>query len=530
MIIIRNLKFPLSADFENFDDTVSSYLGVNLKNDEVILYKRAVDARDKSNIYFNCSVVVSSHNESKLLKNLKKWKPEPFFLKDYDFPKAENSAKRPLVVGFGPAGMFAALSLAKAGLKPIVIEQGKDGDSRLKDVEEFFKGGALNERSNIQFGEGGAGTFSDGKLNTGIKDPRIRAVLKIFAENGAGEQILYDAKPHIGTDVLINVVKNIREQIILLGGDVLFQHKLVGIESENGKVCAAKVEADGRIIAIEADKIVLAPGHSARDTFLLLKNMGVTLNPKPFAVGVRIEHLQSEINVAQFGDFADSEYLGAADYRLATHLENGRGVFTFCMCPGGEVVNASSEKGGVAVNGMSNSHRDGKNANSAVLVGVEIDDFYKGDCLDGIEFQRKIEQSVFSLGNGLPLCQRFGDFNTSKSTDKGDVAKVLPSVKSGVRYGDISKAFPEFITDSLKEGIKAFGKKLKGFDDDEALLIAPETRSSSPIRILRNDEFLASYIGLYPCGEGAGYAGGITSAAVDGLKCAEWVVSHINRE
>ena len=530
MIILRNLKFPLSADFENLRDTLSKILRVNFQNDTVHLYKKAVDARDKSNVYFNCSVVISSHNESKLLKILKKWKAEPFFLNEYDYPKTEKSAKSPIVVGFGPAGMFAAISLAKAGLKPIVIEQGKDADSRLKDVQAFFSGEQLNERSNIQFGEGGAGTFSDGKLNTGIKDPRIKEVLKVFAENGAGEQILYDAKPHVGTDVLINVVKNIREKIIRLGGTVLFEHKLIGIETENGKVTAAKIESNGEVKTFLSDKIILAPGHSARDTFLMLKNMGVEITPKPFAVGVRIEHMQQDINAAQYGDFANSEYLGAADYRLATHLENGRGVFTFCMCPGGEVVNASSENGGIVVNGMSNSRRDGKNANSAVLVGVEVQDFYNGDCLDGIEFQRKIEQAVFSLGQGLPICQRFGDFSNLKPTDEKDVKNVLPSVKTGVSYGDISKVFPEFINESLKEGIKEFGKKLKGFDDEDALLIAPETRSSSPVRVLRNEEFLSSPIGLYPCGEGAGYAGGITSAAVDGLKTAEWVVEHINRQ
>lgn len=522
MIIVRDIKMPLDTDFEDLLPILSKRLKLNsIKS--VRLFKKAVDARKKEDIVFNCSFLLETDNDGLSLKKLKSFNADSYVEKEYKFQKVDGSFLRPIVVGFGPAGMFAALSLARAGLCPIVLERGYDVDQRIKDVNLFFKTNKLNETSNIQFGEGGAGTFSDGKLNTGIKDVRIRTVLKIFSEHKAGENILYDSKPHIGTDILVNVVKSIREEIISLGGEVLFTHRLIDVNVKNNRISSVMAETPNGIKELECDRLILAIGHSARDTFLMLKNKGFAMEPKPFAIGARIEHLQSEINRSQYGKFASHKALGAADYRLAEHLSNGRGVFTFCMCPGGEVVNASSEIGRVAVNGMSYNARDGKNANSAVLVGVETADYYKADVLDGMYFQQRIEEKAFNVGKGLPVSQNLGEFLNNGISN----GSVIPSAKTGVTFGEISEVLPSFVTESLKEGILLFDRKLKGFASPSAVLTAPETRSSSPVRILRNLEGMSSIYGIYPCGEGAGYAGGITSAAVDGLKVAETIISSL---
>ena len=524
MILINNINLPLNADFADLKPIMAKEL--KLSSDKIVsakLYRKSVDARKKDNVHFCCSVLVEINaNEISVLKKCKN--AVLYSQKPYEWKKAKYiPEKPPVVVGFGPAGMFCALTLARAGLNPIVIERGGNVDDRINAVNNFFSGGKLNTESNVQFGEGGAGTFSDGKLNTGIKNPRCRTVLEVFNSFGAPDKILIDAKPHIGTDILIDVVKNIREEIISLGGKVLFDTKLNDIKTENGKIVSIKANE----IEIICNNLVIATGHSARDTFKMLLNNGIEMVRKPFAIGVRIEHLRKDIDKALYGDFAVSPYLGAADYKLAVHLKNGRGVYTFCMCPGGEVINSSSEENGLAVNGMSKSKRNGVNSNSALLVGIEPDDFSDDDVLSGCSFQQKIEEKAYAIGNGAVPVTTVGEFVFG---DKFEISKVKPTVKPDFKYSNLSDIFPEFVTESLKEGILEFGKKIKGFDDKSAVITAPETRSSSPVRILRDTELESvSVKGIYPCGEGAGYAGGIVSAAVDGMTVAEKIIENLNQ-
>lgn len=522
MILVTNLKLPLSTNFNNLKEEIKKapeLKGLNVLS--AALFKKSIDARKKSNIHFCCSVLISVEGkEEKIIKRLKS--AQIYKEKEYTFTTGKSSNSRPVVVGFGPAGMFAAYTLAVAGLKPIVLERGKAVDERLIDVERFWQGKGLDPESNVQFGEGGAGTFSDGKLTTGIKDIRCRAILKAFATNGAKKEILTDAKAHIGTDILRVVVKNIRSKIIEMGGEIRFSNKLIGIETNKNSVSAVKVLSNNGEYTLPCDDLILAIGHSARDTFSMLKDLGIEMVRKPFAVGVRIEHKQVDINKALYGDMYDSPYLPAADYKLATHLENGRGVYTFCMCPGGVVVNASSEDKKTAINGMSYSARDKENANSAVLTEVNPSDLEGDDILAGVEFQRELESKAYNLtsGKGVPV-QTLGSYLKGKDC----VATVTPSVLPKPVFCDISTIFPEFINDSLRKGIMEFDKKIKGFADQGIVITAPESRSSSPVRILRGEDLNSVNIrGIYPCGEGAGYAGGIMSAAVDGIKCAEAVI------
>ena len=441
----------------------------------------------------------------------------------YEIPDFHNMlCERPVIVGFGPAGMFAAYVFARAGLKPIVLERGAPVEERTKEVEHFFQTGILNPNTNVQFGEGGAGTFSDGKLHTGIHDPRIQFVLKLFVEFGAPSDILYQAKPHIGTDYLVSVVKNIREKIIEYGGEVHFYAKWCAFEASKQQLQSISYMdvRTKQIYMVKTNVCIMAIGHSARDVFAYLKQEQIAMEAKNFAVGVRIEHLQDTINRGLYGTDVDFEKLPAADYKLAVHLLSGHSLYTFCMCPGGFVVASASEENRLVVNGMSYRKRDGVNANSAVLVNVTPSDFASSNVLAGIDFQKDLEEKAFVLGgsNYFAPVQRFEDFdNNIKSTFIGT---VKPSYKPGYTLANLNDIMPSFVSQTLKDGIKFFDTRLHGFANPDSILTGMETRSSSPVRILRDENLVSNIHGVYPCGEGAGYAGGIMSAAVDGIKCA----------
>ena len=529
MIRLNELKMPLGATNEEIKNAAAKVLKISPGDiKEFSLARRSIDSRKKDNIIHVYSVDIETDlDENSIAEKFPQNKVFVTQRYHYEQPEAKRNFKlRPVIVGFGPAGMFAALTLAKAGLNPIIIERGAAVDERTKDVENIWIGRKLNTESNVQFGEGGAGTFSDGKLTTGIKDPRCREVFLRFAEFGAPAEILYSATPHIGTDKLKTVVKNLRNKVIELGGEVKFNTKLVDIIVANGFVQGVTFEnPDGTTNDIETDALILAIGHSARDTFELIHKKGLEITQKPFSVGTRIEHPQEYINKAQYGSMWNSPLLPAADYKLAAHPPHGRGLYTFCMCPGGTVVAASSEEGGMVVNGMSEYARDKENANCALLVGIEPP-FDSDHPLAGMYLQREIEQKAFNIGGGdyTAPAQLLGDFMKGvASTKKGT---VNPSCPTGVTMTDIRQVLPKKVTDTIAIAIPEFDKKLNGFNLYDAVLTAPESRSSSPIRIMRDEFFQATRLrGLYPSGEGAGYAGGIVSAAVDGIRCAEAVLS-----
>ena len=529
MIRLSDISLPPEHSAHQLPFEAARMLRIpNSKIRGVRIVRRSVDARKKPNvrIIYTIDVTVDG-SEKKILKQSGCKRASIAPATRYKPPKsAKAPEKRPVVVGFGPGGMFAALILALAGWKPLVLERGEDAESRHEKVEKFFQTGELDTKSNVQFGEGGAGTFSDGKLNTGVNNPRIGWILEQFVAAGAREDILYDAKPHVGTDVLLTVVQNLRKRIISLGGEVRFNTQVTGLCTENGRLTGLKI-ADGTVIP--CDRAVLAIGHSARDTFEMLDASGVPMEPKPFAMGVRIEHRQSDMDAQQYKQYAGHPSLPPTSYKLSAHTAAGRGVFSFCVCPGGQVVAAASEAGRVVTNGMSELARDGENINGGLLVSVTPEDFGGTDVLAGVAFQRRLEEAAYALGGGgyAAPAQTVGDFLAHRpSIGPG---RVTPTYRPAVRWCDLHDCLPPFVCAALEEALPLLEKKLHGFAAPDAVLTAVETRSSSPVRIVRDDTYQTALRGLYPCGEGAGYAGGILSAAADGMRCAEQIIKEITQ-
>lgn len=522
MIKVRQIKVPVLKDSDDF--LIQSIVKkLHIQEKELlnfVITKQSIDARDKENVLFIYEVNAKVINEEKVLKyqnkDVSKVREEVYQIPKTGTEKLESSI---VIVGSGPAGLFAAYILVEAGFKPIIIERGEKIEQRVATVKRFWQVGELKQNSNVQFGEGGAGTFSDGKLNTLVNDKffRNKKVLETFVKFGAPEEILYLQKPHIGTDILRRVIVNMRRSIIKMGGTFYYESCLTNILVQNNALQSIEINHEKRI---PCKHLIVAIGHSARDTFKMLYDKGVNIESKPFAVGVRIEHPQEWINKNQYGEF--SKYLTPASYKLTYTTNEGRGVYSFCMCPGGYVVNASSEKNRLAINGMSNHARDSKNANSALVVSVSPKDFGENP-LDGLEFQKRLEEKAFLLGKGSIPIQLYKDYiHNRKSKEFGSFKTEM---QGAYTFANLNDLFPSFINESLKEAIFHFGKKIKHFDDDDVLLSGVESRTSSPVRIVRDEQMEANIKGIYPCGEGAGYAGGITTAAMDGIKVAESMIT-----
>jgi len=539
MIKLTQIKLPLNHRPEELEREIARILRIKAEDiQEYEIRKRSLDARKKDQLHYSYVVLVRVAEEEKICRRIH----NPAIAQvvqeqEYQIPETGESklTSRPVVVGSGPAGLYAAWLLAQKGFRPIVVERGASVEKRTQIVEHFWQSGELSERTNVQFGEGGAGTFSDGKLNTMVKDTfgRIRYMLKGFVRFGADPAILYLNKPHIGTDVLRDVVRNMREEICTLGGEFHFETQLIGLQFQDHRLKSVVLQtAEGKKVELAAEVLVLAIGHSARDTFYMLQDTPLVMEAKPFAVGVRVEHLQETIDRSQYGQSGKKLGLPAADYKVTHTSQNGRGVYSFCMCPGGYVVNASSEQKRLVVNGMSNHARDGRNANSALIVTVTPEDFRQTDepggqkVLSGIEFQRRLEEAAYGLAEGKVPVQLYGDFRENRvSTGYG---RVRPDIKGAHELTNLREILPGWLSESLIEGMTVFGHKIRGFSEEEAIFSGVETRTSSPVRLLRQEETLEAVgvTGIYPCGEGAGYAGGITSAAVDGIKVAEAIIQR----
>ncbi len=524
MIRIDELKFDDKAGIEELTAAAAKRLKLPVSRITGIeILKESVDARDKKHLKFVYSVAAGLKGKSTVPKKIKN--TSVFKRVEYRIKEAlKHDVPPPAVIGFGPAGIFASYALASAGLCPVIIERGSDCEERKLKVQSFWKDGILDPECNVQFGEGGAGTFSDGKLSTMVNDRegRQRFVLETFVRHGAPEHILYDAKPHLGTDMLTGIIRSIREEIVSLGGTFRFNTRFTDFKQKNGRLSSVILNNGEEL---NTDTALLAIGHSARDTFELLREKGVRLEKKSFAIGVRVEHLQEKIDKAQYGIHPGLD-LPAASYKLTYHAGDGRGVYSFCMCPGGYVVNSSSEPESLCVNGMSYTVRDGINANSAIVVTVTPEDFPSEDVLSGVELQRSLEKAAYRLCGGAVPVQRFGDFIEKRPTSS--FGEVLPQIKGRFEASDLRALLPGYIASDIGEAFASFGKRIAGFDSPDALLSGIESRTSSPVRILRDENFNSNIRGLIPCGEGAGYAGGIMSAAMDGLKCAERMIDTIN--